>query len=209
MSSKKAFYAMLGVITLLIILCGVCTYFGYKMILKQGDKLESSKLDAEVAEEKKELLDQAIKDINEYDELESIAKSVVPQEKDQARTVLELVELGRRAGINIVSVQFPSSELGQIANRKAGPATARGGTDTTKGLTQLTPVEGLTGVYEMSIDVQADTEIPITYDQLINYLRLLENNRRTAQVSNISITPNIDNPNYVTFSLTLKSFVKP
>lgn len=200
---------MVGAICMLIILCGACTYFGHKMIIKQGDKLESSKLEAQVAEEKKKLLDQAIEDIEKYEELETISKSVVPQEKDQARTVLEIVELGRRAGINITGIQFPSSELGQISNRRSGPATARGGTNTTTNLTQLTPVEGLNGVYEMSIDIQADQTIPVTYDQLINYLKLLENNRRTAQVSNISVTPLQDNPNFVTFSITLKSFVKP
>lgn len=209
MSAKKAFYAMLIGITLLIALCAAGTYFGQKMIVKEGDKLENAKLEAGVAEERKALLEQAIRDINEYEDLETIAKTVVPQEKDQARTVLEIVQLARRAGINIVSVQFPSSELGQVTARRSGPATARGGATNNQSLTQLTPVEGLSGVYEMNIDIQADQQIPVSYDQLILYLTLLENNRRTAQVSNISITPSVENPNFVSFSLSLKSFVKP
>lgn len=208
MSSKKAFYVMLASIFLLIILCGVLTYFGYKMIVKEGDKLEDAKLQAYVADEKKELLDQAIRDIDKYEELESIAKTVVPQQKDQAKTVLEIVELGKRAGISITAVDFPASELGEV-KKKAGPATARNSAKTNHDLTQLTPVEGLDGVYEMNIGITADPEIPVRYDQLIAYLKLLENNRRTAQVSNISITPNEDITNFVTFQLSLRIFVKP
>jgi hypothetical protein len=211
MNSKKAFLGMIGVIALLVLLCGASTYFGYTLIVKEGDKLEAAKLDAEVADKKHQLLDQAIRDIEEYQELNNIAKTVVPQEKDQARTVLELVELAKESGISIVSVQFPASELGVVKKKgkSSGPATARGGATEADGLTQLTEVEGLKGVYEMSINVQADPEQQITYDQLIAYLRKLENNRRTAQVSNIVITPDEDNTNNVSFSLTLKSFVRP
>ncbi len=212
MNAKKAFLGMVGVVSLLVILGLGVTYGGYKMVIKQGDELEKAKLESKVADEKQKLLDQAIKDIAEYKDLELITKAIVPQEKDQAKTVLEIVELAKKSGINIQSVQFPASELGQVTKKSkasSGPSLARGGSSSTSGLTQLTEVEGLKGVYEMTITITADPEQNITYDQLLDYLRRLENNRRTAQVSNISITPNVGNPDYVSFSLNLKSFVKP
>lgn len=211
MTPKRSFFGMVAVTVLLVLLSGGATYLGYTMIVKEGKKLEDAKLNEAVASEKLKLVSQAKKDIAEYEELEQIAKRVVPQEKDQARTVLELVNIARESGIDIVNVSFPASELGQIkAKGKSKKApTAREGENAAAQLTQLTPVEGLTGVYSMEISVEADPEQTVTYSQLLGYLERLEKNRRTAQVSNLSIVPDAENQNLVTFSLTLKSYVKP
>ncbi len=203
MTSKHAYYGMLGGIILLIGLCGAGTYFANKMIVAEGDKLLDFKMQSEVASKQVLALEQAKKDLAQYEELEKIAKAVVPQEKDQARTVLELVNLAEQAGINIVSVQFPDSELGEVAKKGAKKPVSDAN------LTQLTPLENLKGVYTMEITVQADPGQEIRYEQLIDYLRNLETNRRTAQVSSITIAPNPDDRDFISFSLTLTSFVKP
>jgi len=201
---------MIGVIVLFVALCGAGTYLGYTMIVKEGKKLENAKLLDAVADKKLESLEQAKKDIAEYEELESIAKRVVPQEKDQARTVLEIVNLARKSGISIVNVTFPESALGEVkAKGSKKPATARGNEEADALLTQLTPVEGLSGVYAMDISVEADQNVGISYEQLIDFLDRLEKNRRTAQVGNLTITPNSDDTSLITFTLTLRSYVKP
>lgn len=204
MNSKRVYFGMLGGIVLLIGLCAAGTYFANKMIVAEGDKLLNLKLEDAVAQKQEQTLEQAKKDIAKYEELEKIAKSVVPQEKDQARTVLELVNLAKEANINITSVQFPDSQLGDTA-QKGGKNKSQ----VDKNTTQLTPVEGLKGVYTMEITIVTDPEDPVAYNQLISYLEKLENNRRTAQVSNISITPSETNRSEVTFSLSLTSYVKP
>lgn len=212
MNARKVFYGMVAAVALLALLSVGITYSGRQLIIEQGDKLEKAKLDTAVANEKQNLIRRATEDIKEYEGLEQIAKSVVPQEKDQARTVLELVELARQSGIDIASVQFPSSELGAVTKKSkssSSPSLARGSSTSDTELTQLTPVEGLKGVYEMTITITANPDKSITYNQLLDYLRRLENNRRTAQVSNISISPDEDNHSNVSFRLNLKSFVKP
>ncbi len=203
MNAKRVFYLGLGGLIVLIALCVAGTYYANKRIQAEGKKLYELKLESSVLERQNKALEQAKRDIRQYEELEKIAKSVVPQEKDQARTVLELVNLAAEAGIRVTSVEFPQSELGQAARRGSKAPV------TNNNLTQLTPLTSPKGVYSMQITVQADPQSPVSYNQLIDYLTRLENNRRTAQVTNISISPSSDNRSQVTFTLSLNSFVKP
>lgn len=202
MNSKKAFFAMLGVVIFLIGLCGAGTYFANRLLKSEGDKLVEHKLEQAVLERQSAALEQAKKDIAEYEELEKIAKTIVPQEKDQAITVLEIIELAEKSGISIGSIQFPDSLLGDI---KQGKTTSTVDPNTT----QLTPVTNLKGVYAMEINVQSDQENPVSYGKLLDFLKRLENNRRTAQVTSVSIQPSEENRNLVTFTLILKSYVRP
>lgn len=200
MTPKRMFFAMLGVVVLLLALCGVSTYFAQKLIVDQGSKLTAHKLEQEVLDRQVTSLQQAKQDIAEYESLELIARSVVPQDKDQARTVLELVQIASRHSITITGVTFPDSQLGQGSGKKktADPK-----------LTQLTPLDSPKGVYAMEIMIETDPDDPVSYEQLVGFLDSLENNRRTAQVTNISINPDSDNRNIVTFALSLTSYVKP
>lgn len=208
MNSKRMFFAMLGGIVVLVGLCAAGTYFANNMIISEGKKLNELKLEDAVGDKKIANLQQAKKDIAKYEELEMIAKSVVPQDKDQANTVIELVNMAKESGITITAIEFPESQLGMVTKGKKSTSAKNAPTVDSK-TTQLTPLESPKGVYSMEIQVQTDQEDPIRYSQLLNYLKKLENNRRTAQVSNISITPEEGNRQMVTFTLTLNSFVKP
>lgn len=210
MSSKKAFYTLLGIL-ILIVLCSVAgTIYGTKMLKKTGDTLLEHKLENAVLEKDEQALAQAKQDIENYQELDQIAKTIVPQEKDQARTVRELVAIAAQSGIQIESINFPESTLGQDApksskgskNSKAQPAPPAG-------TTQLVPVEGLNGVFAMPIDVQLRQDAPVTYSQLLGFLKKLEQNRRTSHVTNISIQPDEDNRDLVHFSLQINAYIKP
>ncbi len=205
MNSKRAFFGMLGAVVLLVGLCGVGTYFANQLIAAEGDTLYDLKLESAVASKQVEVLEQAKNDIKKYEELENITRTVVPQEKDQARTVLELVNLANEAGIKIVSVEFPQSELGAVSGGRGSSKNRKVDNNTT----QLVALDSPKGVYSMSIQVQADPSRAVGYEQLIDYLRKLENNRRTAQVTNISISPSEGDRSKVTFSIRLNSFVRP
>jgi hypothetical protein len=209
MSSKRVFYGMLVSVALLVVLCGAMTYLASRMLVKEGNVLLDLKLEKAVLGKQSASLAQAKQDIAKYTELETIAKTVVPQEKDQARTVLELVSLANESGINITSISFPESLLGEAAKKstkkdsKAPVATVDSNT------TQLVALENPKGVYAMEISLESDQTSPITYDQLLDYLKKLEKNRRTAQVVDLAIRPSRENRNLVTFTLILNSYVKP
>ncbi len=61
----------------------------------------------------------------------------------------------------------------------------------------------------MEITVTSSENKAVSYQQLLDYLRLLENNRRTAEVKNISIQPSEANRGTLSFTLTLNSYVRP
>lgn len=206
MTPKRVFFVMLAAVAVLLGLSAAGTYTARKLIIAEGVKLTDLKLEKEVLDRQTEALIQAKQDISKYESLELIARSVVPQDKDQAKTVLELVTMAKASGIKITSVAFPDSLLGQISKGGSG---AKKGPSTDPNLTQLTPLDNPKGVYSMDIRIETDQEDPISFNQLISFLSALENNRRTAQVTNISISPRPENRNLVTFSLTLTSYVKP
>jgi hypothetical protein len=179
------------------------TYKGAALLKQEGDELVSLKLENKVLADKEQTLKQAKKDIETYAELEKIAKSIVPQEKDQARTVREIVAIAGESGVPLSTIQFPESALGVVQKSAKKKQAADPGTS------QLTAVEDIKGLYAMEITVISDDDNPISYTRLLDMLRRLEQNRRTAHVTNLSITPSEDNRDEVTFTLTVTVYIKP
>lgn len=209
MNSKQAFFGLLGALALLVIISGGLLYFGLGKLEEKGDRLTKLKLEQAVIDDRKDNLVSAKRDIKAYKPLEQISKSIVPQEKDQVRTVREIYAISEEAGIKISSIQFPASALGEAQKKSTSkkktskkPAAA-----VNPETTQLLLVEGGADLYAMEIEVQSDTSRPVAYSQVLQFLRSLENNRRTAHVTNITIEPQ-ENRNQVTFSLTLSLYVK-
>lgn len=221
MTPKKVYYLMTFLLVSAISTAGVGTYLGNNLLQKKSNELMQLKIDSELINEQQKALIQAKKDIAKYEDLQKIAKSVVPQEKDQAKTVRELVKIAEDKGIKISSITFPSSNLGAPAPRAPAPDESSGGsaesaaptpaptTTTTTTTTQVKPVSGIPGVFEMEIQVQSDTKTPVSYEKLLSFLRGLEQNRRTAQVTNISVTPSASDRTLVSFNLTVNVYIKP
>jgi hypothetical protein len=206
MTSKKAFYGMLGAVVLMVGAVIGSVVLGNLLLKKQSDKLVNLKVDASVIEAQQTSLIQAKKDVEKYAELGTIAKQVVPQDKDQARAVREIVNLADQSGIKIASVTFPSSSLGQ----KAATATTDSSSSAAASpLTQAKPVAGIDGLYQLDITIASDTARPTTYTRLISFLNRLEQNRRTAQVSQITIQPDTKNRLNLNFTVTLTVYIKP
>ncbi len=211
MSAKKAYFAMLGLICLLTVLTVAGLVGGNTMLKKKSAELVELKLQDRLIEEQQTALVQANKDIEKYQELEAISRAIVPQDKDQARTVREIISLAEQSKIKINSISFPQSNLG--AAQSSAPATStNGGTGTSKTqtspITQATPVEGIKGLYQLAITIEVNQVAP-TYNQLIDFLRRLEQNRRTAQVTSIAINPEGENRNFVKFQIVMNVFIKP
>lgn len=204
MSSKKMFYLL---IVCLVLLAGAgigSVVYGNGLLKQSASKLNELKLETNVIDEQQNSLAQAKQDIDKYRELESIAKSVVPQEKDQARTVREIVRFAQESGVAITNVSFPASELGNDAT--TAPA-AKGALSCP--VTQAVLVEGVKGVCQLEIAIQNDKDTQTRFTFLMNFLRRLEQNRRTSQVTNVDIQPDPANRNLLTYSMTINVYIKP
>ncbi len=225
MGSKKVFWGMIVVLVLLSCLAVFVLIYGDIFVGKQAKKLVELRLENRLLDEQQAALIQANKDIVKYKDLEDTAKAVVPQDKDQARAVREIIRLAADSGIKISSVSFPTSSLGakpSAASNTSSSSTSSAVTgettspssssaQTSSPVSQAKPVEGVPGVYSLEMTIVPDSDTPISYYDFLSFLTKLENNRRTAQVTSVTISPIDDDSStsYISFSLTLNIFVKP
>lgn len=211
MSSKRAFFVMSGCLALTCVLFISAILLGNRMLQKKSARLLALKVDNRTLDEQQKSLLQAKKDIEKYEELNRIAKTIVPQEKDQARTVREIVSIAESSGIKISNITFPSSNLGQAQVKPVAPKEGETPTPTPAAppLTQVKPVENIKGLYQLEINIQSDSGAPIPYAKLIDFLTRLERNRRTAQVTSITVQPSSTSRGLITFSVVINVYIKP
>lgn len=198
MSSRQLFY----VFTSLLVLLGlgvIGTGYGANAVLQaKASELSKLKAESQAIDEVQASLTRNKADLARYNELNEIAKAIVPQDKNQTETVREIVKIAQDSGISkLGSVTFPTSTLG-IAST----------TQTSSSLTQLTAVTGMSGVYALPITVTVTDDNAVPYDRLITFLQGLEQNRRTAQVTNLTLTPSSKSSN-IAFTLVINEYIKP
>lgn len=212
MNSRRLYYVMLGVVGVALIGIAAGTYGINTMLTKQSTTLVGLKAQSQADTQEQLTLRKAKTEVAKYASLNTIAKSIVPQDKDQAEAVREIFNIAGQNGISLASVTFPASSLGttatggQAAQSTAAPTKSA---SSSASLSQLQPVKSIDGVYQLQITVTGDPNKPVSYSQIINFLRALENNRRTAQVSTITLTPSASNHSLLTFTLTLYEYIKP
>jgi hypothetical protein len=200
--AKQLYYMLIaGCCVAFVALIGIA--FGANKLLSQrADKLSALRALNNAAEQQQTSLLQDKMDIAKYGNLNTIAASIVPQDKDQAEAVRQIVNIATANGIpQLTSISFPASTLGVTSSGNPRP-----------NLTQLIPVNGINGVYNLQITVglqATNTTSTVPYTSFLNFLSGLEQNRRTAQVTSVSISPGPKNPNNVSFTLVINEFIKP
>ena len=203
---------MVGVSVLLFGLLVAAAVGGNMLLQNQSKKLTDLKVENESMELQQNALIQAKKDVEKYKNLEEITRRVVPQDKDQARTVREIVTLADQSGVPIKSVTFPASTLGAAAPTTTSPPAGEGGDAAATAkpkappASQLKAVEGIPGVYTLEIQVSSSGQV--SYTSFLRFLEALETNRRTAHVFNIALNPDRSG-RFLDFNLTLNAYVKP
>jgi hypothetical protein len=212
MNSKHVFWGMVALLFAMVALTVGGTWYANKLLQTESKKLSNLKLSADVLGEQQNQLGKAKKELTTYDDLLKIAKTVVPQDKDQAEAVREIVNLAAANHIKLATITFPTSTLGQTttgggAGASAAPKPATG--SASSALTQVKPVPNIAGVYDLQILLQSDESNPPTYAQFISFLSSLEQNRRTAQVNAVTIQPAKGNRALLTFNLTIDEYIKP
>jgi hypothetical protein len=201
MNSKRLYITLVALIALLGVGIIGGAYLADKMFREQSDELVTQKAISESLAGQQEQLIRDKRDIKKYTELNDIAKAIVPQDKDQTQTIREITNLARESGIpRISSISFPPSTLGGLTAAKPSAGT---------NLTQLIPVKGISGVYDLRITVLQQPRDAVNFDTFIKFLDKLEQNRRTAQVSNITIMPIKDAPQFISFTLIIDEYIKP
>lgn len=201
MNSKRLYLILAGAVGLLMIGLVVGAYLITAQLQKQADALAGAKQRGQVLQGEQVALTRAKSDIVKYRNLAIISKNIVPQDKDQAEAVRQIVKIAGDNQVQLGGISFPASGLGGTSGTSSSTSTAK--------LSQLAPVKGIAGVYGLQIVVQSDPDHPPQYSSFSNFLRGLENNRRTALVTAVNISPDVKDPNKVDFTLTLTEYIKP
>ena len=213
MNSKKFRLILIGVFCLCIIAFMATCYMGLSLLNKKSAEMVSLKLKNKTAEAQLSNLESSKADIAKYAYFKSVASSVIPNDKDQVQAVIEIQQIAQAAGIGIQSITFPSSNLG--AGSAAGAsATTTPATTSTGAISQAVPVSGIPGLYSLQLTINPSNgpDVPpaqqVTYAKMLDFLNRIENNRRTAQISQVNIQPGTGNLP-LNFNLVLNIFIKP
>lgn len=101
MNSQKLYYIMLGIVGLLTIGLIGGAYGATVLLQNESKSLLDARTKTKASESQQTSLAKAKKDIAKYQELGKTAKSIVPQDKDQAQTVREIVKIANAAGVKL------------------------------------------------------------------------------------------------------------
>lgn len=197
MNSKRLYFAMLGMIAVLVTGLVAGAFAVNNLLQQESAKLVKNRLQVAVLDEQQRQLIQAKQDVKKYQDLSVIAKSVVPQDKDQAQTLQQIVDIAASNGISLSAITFPASTLGNT------------GSASKTQLSQLVPVKGISGVYDLQLTVQSNVANPVPYSRFISFLSDLEHNRRTALINSVTIQPNTKDRSTLSFTLGLDEYIKP
>ncbi len=223
MSPKKFHILMIILIFMVAVAFFGVAYWSNNLLIAKSNSLVAFKATNNGLEQEQAGLLQDKRDIKKYQSLYDISKSIVPESKDQAQTVRQIVNLATQNNVTLASITFPGSSLGNGSGSVLHPTTPLKTSSPTPGssvgvssssspaLSQLTPAANIPGVYELPITIQSsgNTGQEATYPEMIGFLKALENNRLTALVNSINITPAQYNNQYFVFTLNINIYIKP
>lgn len=213
--SKTLRLVLIGSLALLSIGFFATAFFGLSVLSKKSQSLVALKAESQSTDQRLNNLEQAKKEVDKYSYFKDVAKTVIPSEKNQAETVLEIYQMAQQSGIAIQSITFPASTLGQAAAAPVpGTKTDAASASAQTTLTQAKPVSGIPGLYslELTITPASGKDVPaaqqVTFPKMLDFLKRIENNRHTAQITQVGIQPATDSQT-LSFTLTINIFIKP
>jgi type II secretory pathway pseudopilin PulG len=221
LDSKNLRLILLGSLAFSVLLFAIVLLLGLSLLGKQSQKMVDLKVQSQTADVQLSNLEKAKKQVETYSFFKDIAKTVIPSDKDQAASVIEINKMAQESGINIQGITFPASSLGLTTGSISNASSAQdatAGSSASKAISQAKPVSGIAGLYslELTITPQSDAKTPpnkvITYAKMLDFLKRIENNRHTAQITDVNISPASAQSNSatgLTFSLTTNIFIKP
>jgi len=216
LNSKNIRLILIGSLGLLSIVFFATVFLGLSALSGKSDSLVKLKSQSQNTDNRLNNLEQAKKEVDKYNYFKDVAETVIPSEKNQAETVLEIYQMAQQSGISIQSITFPASTLGQNTGTPApgAPTDATSAAASQTALTQAKPVAGIAGLYSLELTITPDSgkDVPpaqqVTFPKMLDFLKRIENNRHTAQITQVGIQPATDSQT-LSFTLTINIFIKP
>ncbi len=211
MSTKRKTLILRSLLGLCVLLFFVTLFFGLSMLTGKSKTLTKLRLEDSITKAQIDSLTQAKAEVEKYSYYQSIAKAVIPGDKDQAQAVVDIFATAEAAGLSLQNLTFPSSNLGLSGT---GGVTSSAVPESKSILSQAKPVSDITGLYSIEVVLSPENtpQTPAnkkpTYAKMVDFLQRIEKNQRTAQIVALNIEP-IDGSDQIDFSVTLNIFIKP
>ncbi|HEY5549981.1 MAG TPA: hypothetical protein VIK37_02145 [Candidatus Saccharimonadales bacterium] len=210
-STKQLRLLLLGLLAISAIAFMAAAVLGLNSLSRKSGELVDLKLKGKTLDAQLISLETAKKQVEQYSYFNDVAKTVLPTDKDQAKAVLTIAKFANESNFKLGSITFPTSNLGLKSSSSAAGSSA-------SAISQAKPVEGIKGLYSLQLIITPDTTpyVPInkvvTYPKFIDFLKRIEQDRRTAQITSVAIQQlNEANlpPDAINFTLTINIFMRP
>lgn len=213
-NSKNLRWLLIAALIVSVVIFLAVIMLGMSALTHESQNMADLKAKSQAVNDELLNLEQSKKDVEKYAYFKDVAQTVIPKDKDQAKAVLDIFQFAQDAGIRIQSITFPSSNLG---GRTSSSATrdATSSSSISAAITQAKPVSGIPGLYSLPLTITPQTSstlppnLTVTYPKILKFLKSIENNRRTAQITSIVIQPPSDIGKSLSFTLTINIFIKP
>lgn len=222
MSRSRARLTLPSLLAFIATLFFGLTFGGLTILAGKSQKLVELKQQNKTVAAQSANLSVSKKQVEQYTFFNNIAKTVLPSDKDQAQAVVDIFNLADRSGINIASITFPASTLGTKAPSTSSSTDSSGNNAATasskSAISQAKAVEGIAGLYSLQLNIspQSGAGVPdskkVTYPKLLDFLSRIENNRRTAQITQVNIQPQSGDSGpsqFINFTMIINIFIKP
>ena len=225
MSTRSRGLLAFAVLAVAVFVFFAVDYIGLSQLSAKSQQLVDLKLQNNTANDQLSSLAAAKKQILKYSYFNDVVKTVLPNDKDQAQAVLDISQMAKDSGIALQNIQFPTSNLGGASpaapasgsssssntTAPSTPATGTAGANTA--LTQAKKVTGIPGLYSLQLTITPQTGATVpaaqvsTYPKLLDFLNRIEHDRRTAQITQVNVSPQPDGS--LSFTLVINIFIKP
>lgn len=214
LDSKTLRWLLIASLALSVIVFVAIIMLGLSSLTHESQHMGDLKAKSQAVNDELLNLEQSKKDVEKYSYFKDVAQTVIPKDKDQAKAVLDIFQFAQDSGIRIQSITFPASSLGgRTSTSKTQDATSSSASSAA--ITQAKPVSGIPGLYSLPLTITPQTSstlppnLTVTYPKILSFLKSIENNRRTAQITSIVIQPPTEVGRSLSFTLTINIFIKP
>ncbi|HEX5448394.1 MAG TPA: hypothetical protein VFW90_04345 [Candidatus Saccharimonadales bacterium] len=207
LDSRTLRMALIGGILALGLAFFIIAFAGISALGNKSRQMVDLKVKNQTLENQLANLVQSKRQVEKYSYFKQVADSVIPNDKNQADAVVQIFNMANQSGIDIQSISFPSSSLGSSGTTSAASASAK------SAISQAKSVPGFSGLYslELTITPSSGKDVPaskqVTFDKMISFLKKVEGNRRTAQITQVSIQPNSGDAGF-SFTLVINIFLR-
>jgi hypothetical protein len=220
-NSKTIRLLLMAGIAISVLAFLAATAVGLSILKSKSNSMVELKVKSQTADAQLSNLEKAKKQVQKYAYFKDVAKTVIPTDKNQAEDIIEINRVANEAGISIQSITFPTSTLGLTTSTTSSTssADATSSSSSKTAISQAKPVTGIPGLYSLELTITpesastAPTSKQLTYAKMLDFLNRIENNRHTAQITEVDITPSGTGNSILgsgfTFVLKLNIFIKP